>query len=222
MTEKRVSVALGLISLVPLLVYTFIHTGGLLSRYITPWYAGYICAFGIELTVVSLSLRIGRSGETHKQGFFYFVLVSVVFVSAIANASEGFTTFYQRDLTSVTFREIDWVQGVIGGVATALISLIVFSLSEIIGTDLFSILSNSEEVIPRESQENPKFITKQERIMGLLERISQDPHTPVTALSEYLGVSTNTVYNYLGELEENGVIENRNGDGIVILESNCA
>jgi len=220
--EKVVGAVLGLMSLVPLLIYTFVHTGGLLSRYVEPFVVGYVCAFGIELTVVSLSLRIGREGEDQKRAFFYFVLIAVVFVSAIANASEGFTTFYQKGLTSVTIREIDWLQAVIGGVSTALISLIVFALSEIIGTDLFTFLQDGETDLKVVSQDTQRFETKEERIGGMLEMIAQDPLIPVGDISKYLGVSSNTIYNYLRELESVGKIESRNGQGIIILESKNA
>ena len=125
------------LALVGLLSYTFTHTGGLLSKYIDPLQVGYLAAFGIELAIVSLSLRIGDLHRTGQNAwFFYGVLIVTLVVSAIANVAEGFYVNKSLDLTYETIGQIDPVQGVIGLAATGLVPLIVFALSEIIGTDV--------------------------------------------------------------------------------------
>lgn len=141
------------VALATLLAYTFWHTGGLLSHYITPGWIGYVAAFGIELSVVSLSLRIGelrRSGLSVK--WFTSVLVAVVAVSTIANVSEGHLTLTGEPLTWQAVKLLDLLQSIIGVTATALISLIVFSLSEIIGDDV----NETIKVIEREAKKEAK------------------------------------------------------------------
>lgn len=141
------------VALVSLLAYTFWHTGGLLSHYIDPGWIGYVAAFGIELSVVSLSLRIGelrRSGLSVK--WFTSVLIAVVTVSTIANVSEGHLTLTGSPLTWQTAQALDLVQAIIGVTATALISLIVFSQSEIIGDDV----NETIKVIEREAKKEAK------------------------------------------------------------------
>lgn len=59
LTSARAQAVFGAVSLIALLLYTWTHTGALLARYVEPDKVGYICAFGVELAVVSLSLRIG-------------------------------------------------------------------------------------------------------------------------------------------------------------------
>ncbi len=133
------------ISLLALLSYTFVHTGGLLARYIKPEVVGYIAAIGIELSIVSLSLRISDMRKLKQpNGFFLFVLIAVVAVSAVANVAEGFYVSMGTQLTSETFGQLDTIQATIGLMATAIISLIVFALSEIAGNDVSAIIKKAE------------------------------------------------------------------------------
>jgi len=137
--SKRVQIWAGCLSLAGLLLYTFWHTGGLLSRYVAPGFIGYVAAMGVEAAIVSLSLRIGslrKSGQSPV--FFLFVLVSVVVVSAGANIAEGFAASQGELLTSETVAELDWLQAGLGAAATGLVSLIVLAMSEIVGTDVES------------------------------------------------------------------------------------
>ena len=55
-----VQVVIGGLSLLTLLSYTLVHTGGLLVSYVQPDIVGYFAAFGIELSIVGLSLRTVR------------------------------------------------------------------------------------------------------------------------------------------------------------------
>jgi len=155
--KQTIQIIAGATSLIALLVYTFVHTGGLLSRYITPAAVGYVAAFGIELAIVSLSLRIGdlkRSKQNY--GFFLFVLLSVVIVSALANIAEGFQTANGSPLSLENFQSLDIVQSIIGLAATGLISLIVLALSEIIGTDVETAVQQSKRVQRKLEKESKK------------------------------------------------------------------
>ena len=127
-------IAIASVALVLMLLYNFVHTGGLLASYVSPAVVGYLAAAGIELAVVGLSLQIGRRKQLHLgAGFFYFVLVSVVVVSALANMNQGHLQRYGTYLTVETVTSIDVLQGIIGIAATGLLSLIVMAMSEIVG-----------------------------------------------------------------------------------------
>ena len=43
-----VMIGSGMLAMFCLLLYTFWHTGGLLSRYVVPMWLGYVCAGGVE------------------------------------------------------------------------------------------------------------------------------------------------------------------------------
>ena len=138
--KLNIQLIAGAIALACLLSYTLVHTGGLLAHYIKPAFVGYVAAFGIEASIVGLSLRIGDLKRSKQSTtFFIFVLVAVVIVSAIANIAEGFYTQQEQFLTLATIRQLDPIQAVIGLTATGLISLIVLAMSEIIGTDLTAV-----------------------------------------------------------------------------------
>lgn len=135
--KANVQIGVTILSLLALLTYTLVHTGGLLARYVHPAAIGYVAAFGIEAAVVSLSLRIGELRRSKQStGFFLFVLISVVVVSAVANIAEGFTAVQGEQLTGQSIQQLDPVQAFIGLAATGLISLIVLALAEILGTDV--------------------------------------------------------------------------------------
>lgn len=136
-TSDTFKAAIGVLSLALLLAYTFRHTATLLARYVDPDWYGYAAAAGVELAIVSLSLRIGelrRSGRTALG--FYAVLVAVLAVSAFANVAEGYATLYGDLLTLTNIARVDALQAIIGVAATGLLSVIVLALSEIIGTDV--------------------------------------------------------------------------------------
>lgn len=135
--RKTVQVALGLLSLFALLAYTFWHTGGLLARYIAPGALGYVAALGIELAIVSMSLRIGELGWRAADSAPYKVtLVLTLIVSALANVAEGHATKYGAELTRGALPALDPIQAIIGVSATALLSIVVYLLADIIGGDV--------------------------------------------------------------------------------------
>ncbi|MCA9953881.1 MAG: hypothetical protein KC434_04130 [Anaerolineales bacterium] len=146
--QKKAKVQIGatILSLLALLTYTLVHTGGLLARYVHPAIIGYVAAFGIEAAVVSLSLRIGELRRTKQSTvFFLFVLIAVVVVSAVANIAEGFTAVQDEALTLATVRTLDPVQAIIGLSATGLVSLIVLALAEILGTDVETAVKQADK-----------------------------------------------------------------------------
>ena len=135
--RKSVQLALGLASLVTLLAYTFWHTGGLLARYIAPGALGYVAALGIELAIVSMSLRIGELGWRAPDAAPYKVtLILTLIVSALANVAEGHATKYGAELTRGALPALDPIQAIIGVSATALLSIVVYLLADIIGGDV--------------------------------------------------------------------------------------
>ena len=144
--KAKIQIGVTILSLMALLTYTLVHTGGLLARYVHPEIIGYVAAFGIEAAVVSLSLRIGELRRTRQSpGFFLFVLIAVVVVSAVANIAEGFTAVQGAALTLATVRSLDPVQAFIGLAATGLVSLIVLALAEILGTDVETAVKQADK-----------------------------------------------------------------------------
>ena len=156
-TEQRTQMIIAGLALTGLLAYTFVHTGGLMSRYIHPAFVGYMAAFGVELTVAGISFRLAslkRKQLTSRS--LLFILISALFVSALANISEGYTVRYGKSLTWVNLGDIDYIQAVIGIAATGLISLMVFAISELIGVDVEAVVKQTErEQKPAKSEPQP-------------------------------------------------------------------
>jgi len=139
-------IIVGILSLLGLLSYTFVHTGNLLASYVSPQFVGFMAAFGIELSIVGLSMRIGelkRLGLSYR--FFVFTLVAVVAVSALANIAEGFHVKFGEALTVINWNKLDVVQIVVSIAATGLISLVTLALSEIVGQDVATAQKSSRK-----------------------------------------------------------------------------
>lgn len=144
-TEQRTQMTFAVLALIGLLAYTFVHTGGLMSRYIQPAFVGYMAAFGVELAVAGISFRLAslkRKQLTSRS--LLFILISALFVSALANISEGYSVRYGEPLTWANLGDIDYIQAVIGIAATGLISLMVFAISETIGVDVETVVRQTE------------------------------------------------------------------------------
>lgn len=223
--NTKLQIIAGALSLTALLVYTLVHTGGLLATYVNPWWVGYIAAFGIELAVVSLSLRIGdlkRTGQDSR--FFMFVLVSVVIVSALANISQGFAVAHKTEMTLQNIRQLDAIQAIIGLTATGLISLIVLALSEIIGVDVNAVVRQMEreQRIVERIERKPNTPTEQmtlvriknaeQRRTKLLKILNDEPDTTYTSIAERLNIARTTLYADMDILEKQGLIS-KNGRG---------
>lgn len=162
-TKKNVlMIVIGIISIIGLFSYTWIHSGNLLARYIDPPFIGFLAAAGIELSIIGLSMRIGelkKSGLNYR--YFAFTLIAVVVVSAAANIAEGFYVRYNEALTVANIGRLDLIEAVILLGATGLISLVTLALSELIGQDVvraqklqkkqeavdggYTVLTNSDE-----------------------------------------------------------------------------
>lgn len=224
----------GTVSLLALLAYTFVHTGGLLAHYVRPEFVGYIAAFGIEASIVSLSLRIGDMRKSNQSTlFFVFVLVSVMLVSALANVSEGFTVSQGATLTLTTVKQLDVVQAVIGMAATGLISLVTLGLSEIIGTDVkvaVKVTGKERKKQERETDGTTGFAStpdtaaharearangKQEAMDALLTFYADNPGASYAEAGRHIDRSRQTVSGYVDELVSAGRLE-KNGAGVEV------
>lgn len=147
LTSDTFKAGIGVVSLVCLLAYTWMHTSELLARYVNPDAFGYAAAAGIELAIVSLSLRIGQERKQGRSAAgFYAVLVSVLVVSAFANIAEGYATMFGQLLTAANIAQVDWIQAIVGIAATGLLSVIVLALSDIIGGDVRKAAQASERM----------------------------------------------------------------------------
>jgi len=175
------------VALVLVLVYNFVHTGGLLASYVEPWWIGYVAALGIELAVVGLSLQIGyRRRINDTTGFFYFVLISVVIVSALANMSQGHLQRYTTELTWANLTSIDVIQGIVGIAATALLSLIVMAMAEIVG----QFMEREQDTNVDTSSQVPMFHSATEAVRWWHE---QQPELTPVQLAEQANCSRSTV-----------------------------
>jgi hypothetical protein len=241
--KANIQIGASILSLLALLTYTLVHTGGLLAQYVHPPFVGYVAAFGIEVAVVSLSLRIGDLRRSKQStGFFLFVLVAVVVVSAVANIAEGFLAVQGQMLTMDTIRQLDPIQALIGLAATGLVSLIVLALAEIVGTDVETAVYQNERQRKRQANQSAvksnhgiaqgASTTEQTGSIGraraaksekdirsksaaldvLLIYLNENPDASLTAIGREIGRSKTTVANYLRELEGNGRLQ-RSSDG---------
>jgi len=235
MTKPNVQLSAGIIALVALLAYTLVHTGGLLARYIEPAIVGYVAALGIEVSIVSLSLRIGEMRRSQQSTqFFLFVLVSVVTVSALANVAEGFHTAQGVPLTVANVQRLDIVEAAIGLAATGLISLIVLALSEILGTDVQQLAAAAERQRKREEKQAEKTETnsidrarladleqdrqsKEAKISAMLDIWRERPNARPAEIYKTVDIARTTYYTYRDELLEAGAIR-QDGDGRILVQ----
>ena len=226
LTGASVQAIFGAVSLAALLVYTWTHTGALMARYVQPAVIGYICAAGVELAVVSLSLRIGdlrRSGQSAR--LFVAVLVAVLVVSALANVAEGYATLYGSLLTLAAIGRLDLLQAVIGVSATGLISVVVFALADIIGSDVRRAASKAERAERHSETPGQPAVSPPVSIVSTMSTASTTPATLDTATrrravqayhaelgdafslrqaAERFGVGKSTIANDLTALARNG------------------
>lgn len=149
-------ILLTLLTLVTLLVYTFVHTGGLLSEYVEPFQVGYVAALGIEAAIITMSIRLGKllrqlaqNAYRGRETWLSFVwqgltLLFVLTVSAIANIVEGHKVKHGAELTLTTIQELDALQIVIGLVATGVIPVVVLAMTEIVSGEVKAIMGIGE------------------------------------------------------------------------------
>lgn len=150
------------IGLVSLLSYTFWHTGGLLSRFIDPGWLGYVCAFGVETIIVMMSWTLARNHNQFGWSFLSFALVAALVVSAVANFYEGFATYHAVELSHDNFvSNFDWIQFVVSVLATALISMLVFAVTDILSSG--TIDTKPAQTITSPAVVKPEPVTKPKR-----------------------------------------------------------
>jgi Trp operon repressor len=147
---------LSILTLITLLAYTFVHTGGLLSEYVRPQEIGYVAAFGVEAAIITMSIRIGKllrqlakSAYRGLEGWLSLAwqgttLLFVLAVSAAANIVEGHKVKYELELTLSTIQDLDGLQVATGLLATGLIPIVVFSMTEIISGEIKAVLEKDE------------------------------------------------------------------------------
>lgn len=151
-------ISLSILTLVALLAYTFVHTGGLLSEYVNPWQVGYVAAFGVEAAIITMSIRIGkllrhlaRSRYKGLEGWMSLLwqgstLLFVLAVSAAANVVEGHKVKYGLEMTLATIQDLDALQVAIGLLATGLIPVVVLSMTEIVSGEIKSALETESAI----------------------------------------------------------------------------
>lgn len=158
-TRKNwIMIFIGVLSIIGLLSYTWIHTSNLLATYVQPAIFGFLAAAGIELSIVGLSMRIGelkKSGLNYR--FFTVTLVAVVAVSALANIAEGFLVRYGEPITVGNIGKLDLAQAIILIAATGLISLVTLALSELIGQDVTTAQKIAQRNAAKDSPEQSAF-----------------------------------------------------------------
>jgi len=184
----------GCAALLLLLTYTAWHTGGLFARHVQPPWIGYAAAIGVESSVVTLSAWIGLNRKSNRSVRKPMVVLGlVVLVSMLANIAEGFVARYSNQLTVLTVEHIDPVQAGIGFAATGMISVIVFALSDILG-------SNVKTVSDTVRQENQTVeATKADRLAWI--RQMEGQVTPEAIVGQF-GVTERTAYRDLGEYRQ--------------------
>lgn len=146
--ERYGLISLSILTLFALLAYTFVHTGGLLSKYVQPPEIGYVAAFGVEAAIITMSIRIGkllrRLAQSRYKGaegwlsLFWqgSTLLFVLAVSAAANVVEGYKVRYGLELTIDNIKDLDGLQIAIGLLATGLIPVVILSMTEIVSGEI--------------------------------------------------------------------------------------
>lgn len=209
--RREAEIAVGFVAMLCLLAYTFWHTGGLLARYITPGVLGYVAAFGIELAVVAMAFRIGELGWTAPNARpFKWTLAGVLGVSVLANLAEGYATRYTGDLVVGAVGQLDFIQGIIGVAATALLSVVVYALAEIVGADVTSVQPAERVSSPPNDAVQPPF-----RVVDadpLLAYLASNPDASYSAIADALSVSKSTASNRVKAMMDAGRLS-KNGHG---------
>jgi DNA-binding transcriptional ArsR family regulator len=209
--RRDAEIAVGFVAMLCLLAYTFWHTGGLLARYITPGVLGYVAAFGIELSVVAMAFRIGELGWTAPNATpFKWTLAGVLGVSVLANLAEGYAARYDGVLVVDAVGRLDPIQGIIGVAATALLSIVVYALAEIVGADVRPVQEASIVVQMDKTPVQPP--STEPNADPLLSYLASNPDASYSDIGAALNVSKSTASNRVKALMDAGAVS-RNGHG---------
>lgn len=145
-----------LLCLISLLVYTFTHTSTLMGRYASPG-VGQIAAFGIESSIIGMSIRIGRIMrqlvERPKERALWLslfwqggTLLFVLLVTASAQIVEGFEVRHRQPFSVEAVALLDPVLIAVGLLATGVIPALVIALTEIVSGEIRETINGSTTV----------------------------------------------------------------------------
>lgn len=208
----------GYIALCTLLLYNWLHTGELLSRFISPSSIGFVAALGVELAVVELSQRIGQHGWKSVQAAPYRkTLLAVLTVSAFANVYEGYAVKYGGELTLNALPAIDLIQGVVGVAATGLLSWVVYRLSDITSTVGRAVQDVERPVQAVQDAPNERTVpldaaSNTVQSDPLLVYLASNPFASYADIGAGLGYSKSTASNRVKVLMDAGIVT-KNGHG---------
>ena len=152
--EQIIILFITAVGLFGLLSYTFWHTSHWFGRYISPPDFGYGAAIGAELIIVMMSYKLAKS---RSGGFLYFALIGALFISAWANYYEGFATYHRTEPNTITWwANFDIILFVSSLLATGLISLLVFAVTDILSGDVTTVSNKVEKVLQSFEQAEQK------------------------------------------------------------------
>lgn len=119
-----------------ILAYTFVHTSNVLARYINPPFVGWLAGAGIELIIFSMSWKLATIKGKEPNKLLYFTLIISLIVSTIANVAEGYYVSHKQELTWANIGNIDPIQALVGISSNLLLPILVFAVSELVGSDI--------------------------------------------------------------------------------------
>lgn len=200
MNSKLITLLLSFAGLFCLLSYTFVHTGNVLAGFVRPSWIGFVAAFGIELLVALMAWRYAqakRSERTDK--FLRFALIATLFVSALANLTEGFHVRYQTDLSWAEITQIGVTQFVIAVAMTGLIPVLVFAVTDLLASDVNKYV---KQVQPKANKELVEDEQTANSVQNLVFALLQEREHTVTELSNHLGIAKSTASKWRSKFFE--------------------
>lgn len=139
-----------------ILSYTFVHTSNVLARYIHPPFVGWLAGGGIELIIFSMSWKLATIKGKEPNRLLKFTLIVSLIVSTIANVAEGYFVSHKQELTWANIGMIDPVQALVGISSNLLLPVLVFAVSELVGSDIERITKQVAPKPSKEKQEAPE------------------------------------------------------------------
>lgn len=132
--KPRLSLYSSIVTLECLLVYNYVHTSSLLSRYIVPSGIGWLTGFGIETGLAALAFGTASERNSRRKRMMWAMLILALIVSSFANLTEGFRAITGHELTLETWGNLDPVMAFMNIISNVLISFIVLVMAEVIGS----------------------------------------------------------------------------------------